>query len=137
MKIRPDRMSPYAGSGYNFRYYGLCYSREPWQRSSGLGTFYEVHLYPPNESESWKAHVLFRHSRKAGEVNFDFPDILDRISHSHEWKTTNKPDQVIVELESNELNNDFADEIAKVLRNLIERITPVVDALANESYDEA
>ena len=133
-EFRPDRSNLIARkSRRNFRYYGFYYSRGPWKKGRGQGTNYEILLFPQKLGR-WKADVWFKHDRRAGQVNFEFHDILDGISYPNEWKIANNPDRIVVEAGSGTLDDDaFAGKIADVLRKLIETITPVVDALANGS----
>lgn len=129
-EMKPDRTSRWAGSGEAYRYYAFFYSQSPWRR---YHTEYEVHLYPPSEQGNWwEAHVFFHHDPRDGEADFDLQDILNAIDHSHEWQVKNNLNQVLVELEGDALNDDFAGKTADVLRQLIETITPVVNNLASK-----
>ena len=131
-EMKPDKTSRWAGSWSNFRYYASYYSRSPWRNGH---TFYEVNLFPPCELENWKAHVFFQHTPRDGEANFDFQQILEAIGPLPEgWQVTNNNNRLtIIDIENEELNDDFAYKIANVLRELIKTITPVVNELASES----
>ena len=131
-EMKPDKTSRWAGSWSNFRYYASYYSRSPWRNGH---TYYEVNLFPPCELENWKAHVFFQHTPRDGEANFDFQQILEAIGPLPEgWQVTNNNNRLtIVDIENEELNDDFAYKIADVLRKLIKMITPIVDELASES----
>ena len=139
-EFQPERHSRWAGSYSDFRYYWFHFSREPWKRSSGYATYYEADLYPPSEPDNEKitVNVLFRHNRKAGEEeSFVFQDILNKIRLPEGWQVYNDQD-ILVEVGSGRLDDEtYAEKIADVLRDLIQTITPVVDAIANESDVEA
>ena len=135
-RISPDKASRWARKFEALRLYDLWYLRAPWEAQRAYGTFYQIRMTPEDAAHGmkrWKTEVLFRHARRnAGEVTFELEDILKGIGIHHDWQVLHDRD-ILAYLGTDTLSEDFASEIANVLRNLIETITPVVDRLAEES----
>ena len=125
--IRPNRISRWAGAGYpGMRYYHLWYTHKPW---GNWDMAYEVNLFPQEEANSWLAKVEFRH-RGYPTMKENFAGVsLDDQQESY-------PDGIAVQVGTDTLNDDFANRIAGMTRRFIERITPIVDDLENESDGE-
>ena len=122
-EIKPDKTMRLAGSGSGkVRYYRIWYARPPW----GIrGLYYMIHLWPQEESGSWRADIVFRHHGRN-----DLESVLASIS-LHDDQQVNQS-EVSVPLGIDTLNEGFAKRIAKMARNLIQQITPIVDDLGNE-----
>ena len=123
-RIKPDRKSRWAGDGGERRYYHLWYSRAPW---GNWKMSYSVDLYPQEESGIWGAIVLFENRQKLAlpaidDINLDAQQNI--LPHGIYHLTA---------IGADTLNDEFANGIAKVLRNFIEHITPIIDDLGNES----
>ena len=137
-QIQPNETSQRAVSWNNIAYYDYFYSRQPWHMRDGLGTYYRVHLHPPEEETDTrrKADVTFKHkhARRDMNVNFDFQAIIKLIGPLPQgWQVDHDLQRIRKDLESDELNDDFVGKIADVMRQFIETITPVVDRLASEN----
>ena len=122
--IRPDKKSRWAGGWPQFRYYNLWYSRSPWGNHRMC---YRIHLLPQEGSDLWRADVGFSDEQKLALPALDGIEI-------HERQTITQ-NGVHVRMEPDSLNDSFANTLAEVLRRFIERITPVVDDLENESNE--
>ena len=113
--------------------------KEWWYEESGWGTYYRVHLHPGEEGTGeWEADVTFKHQpRDDRETNFDYQEILDRADlQFSRQRVEDNLKRVVIEVGNGRLDDDndtFAHQIADVLRQLIEKITPIVDELASEN----
>lgn len=123
-EIRPDRKSRWGGGSQSYRYYHLWYRRPPW---SNWGVSYRVELYPQEGEGRWEAAVVFMH--------WEGMDNLLGTSTIHPEQNINS-DRIFVRMGADTLNDEFAARIARVTRNFIEKITPLVDDYGNESDDE-
>jgi hypothetical protein len=126
--IRPNRTSRWAGGGYSWRYYHLWYSRPPW---SNWGMSYGVDLYPQEDANSWQAKVVFRYQTIPRMI-----EILADVSLDDQLESNPAFNYVEVGVGQDTLNDDFANRIAAMTRRFIERITPIVNDLENESDGE-
>ena len=123
-EIRPDKTSRWAGGWPQFRYYNLWYSRSPWGNHRMC---YRIHLLPQEEPGLWRADVGFSDEQKLVLSALDGIEIHERQTMTHNG--------VQVRMGPSSLNDSFANTLAEVLRRFVERITPVVDDLENESNE--
>ena len=112
---KPDKRSRWAGQFGDHRYYHLWYSRPPW---GNWTTSYRVNLYK-GDSPPWRADVF---------LSTDSAELLDKLQ--------NLDFVAPVSLKGEELNEDFAEEIAETLKKKIVSMTPIVDEFENETNEE-
>ena len=122
--VRPDRVGKWAAGKPAFRYYNLWYSRPPWRNHR---LCYRVTLRPQGDS-TWLAIVRFKDEHKRAEASLDAIQVHDEQHKDEEG--------IFVRVGINTLDDNFADSIAETLRTFIERITPIVDNLEDESNEE-
>ena len=132
-EIRPDRVSRWAGThpGLNwagvsgrFRYYHLWYSYGPW---SNHKLSYRVHLSEEGaEPGQWSAYVRFVND---SEVEIGLGVVEIHPDQRFEWEGK----VLTVAMGTDTLNDEYAGRIADTLRVFIERITPTVADLDNET----
>ena len=130
-EIRPDKTSRWALNYYGMRYYQFWYSRQLLYLDY-RGPLYQVDLHGEQETDKWQANVLFRYP-------LDMKENFDDISVHNEQEVHQRRDfaDIMVEVGTDTLNDHFGEEIAAMVRKFIEKITPIVDDLANESDGEA
>lgn len=117
-EVRPNRRSKWAGKGGGHRYYHLWYwKRRLWGNHT---TSYRINLYEA-EAPRWRAVVYF---------SSDVEDLMNNL-RERDVKLVSQ-----VSLDTDELNEPFANEIADTLSNMIESITPIVDNFENEINEE-
>ena len=126
-EIRPDKIGRWAGDGGDRRYYHMWYSRVPW---GNWKVDYSIDLRPQEESGKWRATVLFENRRK-----LPLP-ALDGISLNAEEEIASHGIYTFVRIDPDTLNDNFANQIAEILREFIVQITPIVDDFGNESSEE-
>ena len=126
-EIRPDKTGRWAGVGGCRRYYHIWYSRPPW---GNWKVNYSIDLWPQEESGKWRATVLFENRRK-----LPLP-ALDGISLNAEQEIAPHGIYTLVRTGPDTLNDNFANQIAEILREFIVQITPIVDDFGNESSEE-
>ena len=124
--IRPDKVSRWGGGYPSMRYYHFWYKRPPWGNWS---VSYRIHLVPQKEGGQWRAEAVF--------AWWDgLKDLLNDIVIHPEQQL--KSNQVYVGIGTDALNADFGGRIAETMRNIIARITPVVDeSVGGGNEDEA
>ena len=122
--IRPDKKSRWAGGWPQFRNYHLWYSRSPWRNHR---TFYHIHLRPQETSGIWQATIGFKDEEKRA-----LPALDGIRVDEHQ---TIAPNGIYVTMDPDTLNDDYAEQVANLARKFIERITPVVNDLENESNE--
>ena len=125
-RIKPDRKSRWAGDSGDRRHYHLWYSRPPW---GNWKMSYSVDLHPQEEAGKWGAAVLFENRQKLALPALDGIN-LDAQQNDQAYGIFR-----FAIIGTDTLNDDFANEIAKTLRDFIEQITPIVDDLGNESSE--
>ncbi len=124
-KIRPDKTSRWGGAhGWGGRYYHLWYKHQPW---SNHGHSYQIDLHPQDGEGEWLANLYFGYRS-------DIADLLKGVD-VHPQQRFEK-NWIEVNVGPNALNDKFAKEIAEVIRSFIERITPIIDGLENETGDD-
>ena len=123
-KIRPTRVGKWAAGQPDFRYYNLWYTKPPWRNHL---LCYRVTLRP-QETDTWLAIVRFKDERKLALPRLESVQI-------HEDQETDE-EGIFVRIGSDTLNDDFAGRIAEMLRQFIEKITPIVDNLEDETNEE-
>ena len=126
-EIRPDRTGRWAGNGGDRRYYHIWYSRPPW---GNWKVHYAINLYPREEPGTWSATVSFDNRQK-----LTFP-ALDTISLDAQQETVPYGNFIVVRTDPDTLNDNFANQIAEILREFIVQITPIVDDFGNDSSEE-
>ena len=126
-EIRPDKTGRWAGVGGDRRYYHIWYSRPPW---GNWKVNYSIDLWPQEESGKWRANVLFENRRK-----LTLPG-LDGINFNAEQEIAPHGIYTIVRTGPDTLNDNFAKQIAEILREFIVQITPIVDDFGNESSED-
>ncbi len=131
-ETRPDRTSRWAGSSQGFdwvglsgrfRYYHCWYSHRPW---SNHNLSYRVHLSEEGaEAGQWTAYVRFVNS----EIEMDLGGMEIHPDQFLEWEGK----VLTVPMGTDTLNDEYAGRIADTLRVFIEKITPVVADMDNET----
>ena len=137
--IRPNRTSRWAGSGYDRRfaggrwrrYYHLWYSNTPpwgnWRVS------YRLNLYPKNETDAWESGPWSVNLELAYLSN----DLANRVMESSVGdELISKGDCVATILTSDDLDDQFANALAKTLKNLIANATHVVNEFEDERANQ-
>ena len=123
-EIRPDKIGRWAGDAGDRRYYHLWYSRAPW---SNWKVNYSIDLRPHENTDKWRAVVAFENRRK-----LSIP-ALEGISLNVQQEINPNGIFVFVGTGPDELSDDFANNNAEILRELIKEITPLVNDLENEA----
>ena len=82
----------------------------------------------PQETDTWLAIVRFKDERKRALPHLESVQI-------HEGQETDE-EGIFVRIGSDTLNDNFAGRIADILRQFIEKITPIVDNLEDETNEE-
>ena len=124
-RIRPDRRSRWGGAHWwGGRYYHLWYRRQPW---SNWGLSYQIDLRPQDSGGEWRANAFFGYRSDIADL-LKGVDVYPRQRFVKNW--------IEVNVGSNVLNDKFAGEIAEVIRSFIERITPIIDDLENETGED-
>ena len=118
--IRPDITNKWAGQGFGGRYYHLWYKgRQPWKCYE---CSYRIHLFPTEVDGIWRAEVIFADYNAIQEA------LADDIIHPKQSLT---PSRITADVGTDELTEKFAGKIAGVVCQFVEKITPIVDKLAN------
>ena len=126
-EIRPDRTGKWAGNGGDRRYYHIWYSSPPW---GNWKMHYAINLYPQAELREWLATISFDNRRK-----LPLP-ALDDISLNTQQNVLPHGIYNFVRTGPDTLNDNFANQIAEILRDFIVHITPIVNDYGNESSEE-
>ena len=122
--IRPDKISRWGGRHWwGARYYHFWYRRPPW---SNWGLSYQIDLRPQDESGQWLANTFFGYRG-------DIAHLLEGIDVHHDQHI--EETWIEVNVGPDILNDEFAENIAVVVRSFIERITPIIDDFGNESSE--
>ena len=134
--LKPDRMSPWAGSsaGGHLRYFHLWYQQNsPWSDS---GLFYDLVIEKDN-----RARVGVTHSKREGNIPpltkgetdslWATLDLLP-IHENQQSHQGNYGGIVFVGFEYETLNDQLADNMATALRRFIEVVTPAVEEFEAE-----
>ena len=124
VEVRPTRVGKWAAGQPDFRYYNLWYTKSPWRNHL---LCYRVTLRP-QETDTWLAIVRFKDERKLALPRLESVQI-------HENQETDE-EGIFVRIGSDTLNDNFAGRIADMLRQFIEKITPIVDNLEDETNEE-
>ena len=120
--IRPDRMSRWGGvHSWGGRYYHFWYQRHPW---NNYGHSHQIVLQRQNDGVQWLATIYFGYRGDLAELLADVEIHPDQRIEEY---------RIAVNIGPDTLNDDFAGKIADVARGLIEKITPLIDDLGNES----
>ena len=120
-RIKPDRTSRWAGRHWwGPRYYRLWYSRAPW---SNRYLSYQIDLHQQDTTTQWQANVYFGYRDGIASL-LEGIEIHPEQHIEENW--------IEVNVGPDTLNDEFAGEIAAVVRSFIERITPIIDDLENE-----
>ena len=120
--IKPDRISRWGGvHSWGARYYHFWYRRHPWNNHVHS---YQIDLHPQDDPTQWWANIFFGYRG-------DLAELLDGVDIHPEQRIVENRIEVNAGLDT--LNDDFARKIAAAARSLIEKITPIVDDLGNES----
>ena len=96
--------------------------------------YYRVNLYPQEEPGTWQAYAEFRHDQNGLGEWLDDNAVYGRLPHSAVQELYDNG--IAVEVGTDTLNDDFGGKIAKVVRSLIEEITPVVNDFEGADNDE-
>ena len=126
-EIRPDKTGRWAGVGGDRRYYHIWYSRPPW---GNWKVNYSIDLWPQEKPGKWRATVLFENRRK-----LPLP-ALDGINLNAQQEIASHGIYTFVRTGPDTLNDNFANQIAEILREFIVQITPIVDDFGNESSED-
>ena len=126
-EIRPDRTGKWAGNGGDRRYYHIWYSRPPW---GNWKVHYAINLYPQEEPGKWSATISFDNRRK-----LPLP-ALDDISLNIQQNVLPHGIYNFVRSGPDTLNDNFANQIAEILRDFIVQITPIVNDFGNDNSEE-
>ena len=122
--IRPDKIGG-VRVRTRLRQSNLWYvDRPPWHR---LRLYYSIRLRPAQETKKWQAEVRLFHERQV-------PD-LEGLQSIHERPVTHGSKVLRIEIGPDILDDKFADRVAEKLGSFITQITPIVDALEEESED--
>ena len=121
-EIRPNRTGRWAGNGGDRRYYHLWYSRVPW---GNWKVHYAINLYPREEADKWSASISFDNREKLALPALD--------SITLETRRNESPHGIynFVTIGPDTLNENFASQIAEILRDFIVHITPIIDDFGN------
>ncbi len=124
-EIRPDRTSQLGGvHRWGGRYYRLWYEHPPWDNH---GHSYQIDLHPQDGEGEWLANLYFGYRD-------DIAELLEGVVvHSQQRFGKN---WIEVDVGPSALDDKFAGEIAEVIRSFIERITPIIDVLENETGND-
>ncbi len=136
-QLKPDKKSKWAGNGGWYqsgrRHYHMWYSPSRSSLWSNWGMSYFVNLYnrSDSETESWRADVglLFWYSK----IN-DLESRLEGL-HVHDNQEI-KDKELRVSLHGYALDDSFTDELAETMRAFIEKVTPMIDRIEDESNEE-
>ncbi len=146
--IKPNGKSQYASvHEQGHRYYHLWYSRQPWKNWQ---LFYKIEVeHDPSRDTKFcnNALVAIRYSfdkqGKIGDLSVgeseSLKNILDNLDIQKGQRLDHRGKQgriVQIDFGENELNDDFAETLAKTLRRFIEVVTPAVDTFMNEREEE-
>ena len=120
--IRPDKMSRWGGiHSWGDRYYHFWYQRQPWNNHRHS---YQIVLHQQNDGGQWQATIYFGY-------RVDLAELLAGVDIHPDQRIEEY--RIAVNIGPDTLNDDFAGKIADVARGLIEKITPLIDDLGNES----
>ena len=122
--IKPDKTSQIARGSMGWRHYTIWYSRPPW------GDWWLCYLVglSPREEGKYQAQVWLRKSQKHNLRDWDTLNI-----HAQQER---RRAGIFVRTGTGLLDDDFAGEIAEILRETIEQVTPIIDDLETESNEE-
>ena len=121
-EIKPNKTSRWGAGWPARRYYRFWYSRPPWSNS---GLSYQVTLSPQTGDDGWLANIELRHCPNNSAGNFPNLDLPVRYLIDQ--------DGITADVGAGQLNDEFAGRIAEVVRKCIEKCTPVMDDLENET----
>ena len=145
-ELRPNKMGWWAGAfGKGHRFYHLWYTRAPW---SQWRMSYRIdlcrRLTDAASAAPWHADVAFTYLRADNEDlgrwlrNVNIQDKSDSRADDTELDDGPETDDygvLKVSLYSDELNEEFAAQLAANMTNLIQKVTPAVDAFELERQD--
>ena len=124
-EIKPDRRSNWGVGGPSLRHYQLWYSSPPWRN---WVMSYRLDLFRQEDLDKWRVKVFFGHDQ-SGLV-----DRLKDVDIHNEQQFQNGG--VAVNVGIDDLNDDFAEEIANMVKKFIHVITPIVNEFLEERAEE-
>ena len=122
--VKPDRTSRWGVGGPSLRHYQFWYSSPPW---GNWKMSYRIDLYP-RQSDMWRVLVLFRHDQDGLEQR-----LVDIKLHDEQRF---EDGGITVPIGTDSLNEDFAVNIADMVKKFIRAITPIVNNFLEERAEE-
>ena len=123
--VRPDRQGRWAAGWAEFRYFHLWYARPPWGNHV---LCHQISLHRQENPDTWQVDVGFRDA--TGLILADL-----NASPVHNDQGGYK-EGIYVTVGTDTLNDKLEYDVAEVLRQFIERITPKVNELQDEANVE-
>ena len=135
--IKPKGKSQFA-QDYGHRSYSLWYSGSQ-ERSRyseiGIALYYEIGINPSEDNQSCTdAFVAIWYN--IHDTARELINTLEKLDIQENQRHDIENDRIRVDYGKNELNDDFAETLAKTLRRFIEVATPAVDDFVNERNEE-
>ena len=125
-EVKPDRTSRWGVGSPNLRHYQFWYSSPPW---GNWRMSYRIDLYPQEEAGLYRVKVLFIH---------DQSELDERLTALALHEGQRLEDQrVEVQIGIDTLNDDFAVNIADMMKKFIRAITPIVNDFLEEREEES
>lgn len=139
-ELRPDRTSGWAGAfGKGHRFFHLWYSWAPWSQWQ-MSYRLDLHRGPTSAIDAnWLAEVSFTYRMTENE-GLDWwlsqSDIQGQSQSRDDGNPASEDYRTIkVSLDGDTLSEDFATQLAATLTNLIQSVTPAVEAFELERRD--
>ena len=128
-EISPDRRSRWGVGGPNLRHYQFWYSSPPW---GNWRMSYRIDLYPQEESGLYRVVVLFIHDQDGLNDRLTTLDLHDE----QRFEEYREEHRIRVEIGTDTLNGEFAENIANMVKKFIRAITPIVNDFLEEREEE-
>ena len=139
-ELRPDRTSGWAGAfGKGHRFFHLWYSSAPWSLWK-MSYRIDLHRGPTSAIDAnWLAEVSFAYRMTENE-GLDWWLSQNDIQGQSQYRDDGNPasedySTIKVSLDGDTLSEDFATQLAATLTNLIQSVTPAVEAFELERSD--
>ena len=128
-EIRPDKRSRWGVGRPDLRHYQFWYSSPPW---GNWRMSYRIDLYPQEEAGLYRVVVLFIHDQDGLD---DWLTALD-LHDEQRFEEYREEHRIRVEIGTDTLNDEFAENIANMVKKFIRAITPIVNDYLEESEEE-
>ncbi len=127
---KPNRRSRWAGTWSQIRYYKLWYNSKPWDNRDFS---FQLHIY--NNNNKWLGVRFFfsvSYAKNCGYSDEQIEKLIEemkKFARDNQLMFSKEVDSYVVERYFDQSVKEESSEVIKILVNLIEYITPIVENL--------